>query len=537
MADAAVAEKKGADEKFLVLPILVLILAQMGTSGDNGALSLAASALQSDLGATLADIQLANMVYSLMAGAFMIAGGLMGTIIGWKKNFRVGALLCAAGEVVLAFAPSMMIFTWVGRVLVGFGASFMIPSVLGLVPKIYFGKNRVLAFGCIGAASGLSALLPLILGVVMQLAGMKITFLVLAVYFLIVFALSFKLPEIDESGEKSKFDGIGVALAALGLFMFLIGIAKVSTWGLWEPFAGAPSIMGVSPALPLAIAGLVVLAVLVKVEKKVEEKNGSALIPQSFLTTPQVLAGLAASAITFFFMGVQSILMGPYLMLVAGWSPIQVGVSSIVVGAPTFAFSMGIPKFFPNANPRRVIQIGYLVMALALGVMAMAVTIDGASMMGIYAGCVFAGSGAGIVSAQANNVVALAVNDRDAAQSGGIQTTMRNVGQAIGVALLGAVLLFSITNSVNGAAQQSANLSDSTKAIVAEMPLSLNGDAEFTAQLEAAGVADQAEIDELIALNQQSRFDSTRLAYGVGAAIILLGLLTTPAIKVFKKEA
>ena len=162
MASTAAA-KEGGKEKFLVLPILVLILAQMGTSGDNGALSLAATALTTDLGATVADIQLANMVYSLMAGAFMIAGGMMGTIIGWKKNFRMGALMCAAGEVVLAMAPNMAVFIWGGRTLVGFGASFMIPSVLGLVPKIYHGKNRVLAFGCIGAASGLSALLPLLL--------------------------------------------------------------------------------------------------------------------------------------------------------------------------------------------------------------------------------------------------------------------------------------------------------------------------------------------------------------------------------------
>ncbi len=57
----------------------------------------------------------------------------------------------------------MTVFIWGGRILVGFGASFMIPSVLGLIPFIYHGKNRVLAFGCIGAASGLSAFLPLFL--------------------------------------------------------------------------------------------------------------------------------------------------------------------------------------------------------------------------------------------------------------------------------------------------------------------------------------------------------------------------------------
>ena len=79
MAKNATTHPEGGVEKFLVLPIIVLILAQMGTSGDNGALGLANQQLVDVLGATTPDIQLANMVYSLMAGAFMVAGGLMGT--------------------------------------------------------------------------------------------------------------------------------------------------------------------------------------------------------------------------------------------------------------------------------------------------------------------------------------------------------------------------------------------------------------------------------------------------------------------------
>lgn len=536
MAATAVAQKGEGKAKFAILPVLVLIMAQMGTSGDNGALSLCATALTQDLHATAADIQLANMVYSLMAGAFMIAGGLMGTIIGWKKNFRVGALLCAAGEVVLAMAPNMAVFIWGGRTLVGFGASFMIPSVLGLVPKIYHGSQRVLAFGCIGAASGLSALLPLLLAIVLQIGGMRITFLALAVYFVLVFLFSLKLPEISQDDEKLKFDGIGVCMAAIGLFLFLVGVSRISAWGLIEPFADCPfTIAGISPCLPMAIAGIIVLAVMIKVEKGVEQKNGLALLPQSFLHTPQVLAGLAASAITFFFMGVQSILMAPYLQLVAGWSPSIVGVLSIVVGIPTFAFSIGIPKFMPKANPRHIIQVGYLVLAAALVIMAFSVTLAGASFAGIMAGCVVAGSGAGIVSSQANNVVALAVNERDAAQSGGIQTTMRNVGQALGIALLGAVLLFGISGKISDAAHNSDVISTEVADQVAGRNITLAGDETFKSAIADIEMTD-AERDELVEINAQARFDSTRFAYFVGAACILLGLLTTPAIKKFSKE-
>ena len=79
MAKSKTTHPEGGVEKFLVLPIIVLILAQMGTSGDNGALGLANQQLVDVLGATTPDIQLANMVYSLMAGAFMVAGGLAPT--------------------------------------------------------------------------------------------------------------------------------------------------------------------------------------------------------------------------------------------------------------------------------------------------------------------------------------------------------------------------------------------------------------------------------------------------------------------------
>ncbi|MRX82037.1 MFS transporter [Eggerthella guodeyinii] len=530
-----VASKEGAVEKFLVLPILVLIMAQMGTSGDNGALGLANTELVNILGATTPDIQLANMVYSLMAGAFMIAGGLVGTIIGWRKNFRMGAALCAAGELVMALSPNMTVFIWGGRILVGFGASFMIPSVLGLIPHIYHGKNRMLAFGCIGAASGLSAFLPLFLGIIMQVGGFRITYGVLAVYFVLVLVMSLKIPAIEKSTEKLKFDGIGTGLAAVGLFLFLIGLSRISAWGLIEPFAGCPfTIFGISPALPMAALGLIVLVVLVFVEKRVEAKNGIALIPQSFLKTPQVRAGLIASAITFFFMGLQAILLSPYLQLVAGWSPMLMGVSALAVGIPTFLFSMGIPKFIPNANPRRVIQIGYCVMALAF--IPMGLSLQGSTVTPLmWVGLAVAGAGAGIVSSHTNNIVALAVNERDASQSGGIQTTMRNVGQAIGVAAVGAVLLFGITSNINSAMDANPTITPAVRAAVSERNLTLMGDSQFEQAIADIPMSD-TEKAELVAINSQARVNSTITGYGVSAVVILAGLITTRWITVFKKE-
>lgn len=520
-----------AAARFLILPIIVLILAQMGATGDNGALSLATASLTSELGATTAQIQLANMIYPLVGGAFMIAGGLAGTMVGWKKTFRGGILLCALGEVVLALAPSMAVFIWGGRVLVGLGASFMIPSVLGLIPLIYQGHDRVIAFGAIGAASGLSALLPLALGVVMQVAGMHVTFLALAGYFAIVFAASFTLPAIEQPRERVGFDGVGVALAASGLFLLLIGLSSISSWGLVTPLSTAPfTILGISPALPMAAAGIVVLGILVAYERRVEARGGIAVLPSAFLTTPQVRAGFVACALTFFFMGAQSILMAPYLQLVAGWSPVAVGTISIVAGVPTFALALGIPKFMPQASPRRVIQAGYVAMAAALGIMAFSVTENGASAPLVYLGAFMAGVGAGTVSAHASNVVAMALPEREASQSGGIQSTMRNVGQALGVALLGAVLIFGITGTVRSRAAADASISPRVSSALSGVSIDLGSNRTFEDEIAGIPMTD-GERRELVSIEATARLDAVRMAYAVGGAVVLAGLITTPAIR------
>ena len=168
-------------------------------------MSVATNALMSALHANMNDIQLAKYGISLCAGAFMIAGGMLGIIIGWKKNFRIGVVLAILGEFMLALSSNVFMFIWGGRFLVGLGASFMIPSVLGLIPGIYEGNDRVFAFGAIGAATGIAACVgPIVAGVLLDKFGFRIAFGALAVYFILILAGSFYIPDVKKSEKKLK---------------------------------------------------------------------------------------------------------------------------------------------------------------------------------------------------------------------------------------------------------------------------------------------------------------------------------------------
>jgi len=545
-------------KQMIYLPLIVLMFTQIGTSGDNAVLSVATNALISALHASMNDIQLANMVYSLCAGAFMVAGGMLGIIIGWKKNFRIGVILAIIGELMLAISTNVVMFTWGGRLLVGLGASFMIPSVLGLIPGIYSGKERVFAFGAIGAATGIAAGAgaplgrrqaegptvaapgiapaagPIVAGFLLDAFGFRVAFGALAVYFFLILIGSTAIPEVERSTKKLKMDVRGTIVAAIGLFLFLIGISKISVWGLITPLQAPFTLFGISPSLPLALLGVIILALLVVMEKSIEQKNGCALLPSSFLKSAQVRAGLFASAIVFLYLGGTVMLVNPYLQVVGGFNAVQTGVAMICVGAPMFAASMGVPKYAAQVHPKTILRIGYILLAVSVIPMAFSLQEHGVSI-GMYIGLIIAGIGQGMLSAQASNVVALAVNERDAQQSGGIQATARNVGQAIGVAVLGMVMIFTINANLGSSMEKDALLSASLVQQEEAKNVSFMSDEAFISSLSDLTMKPQ-EQQELVRLNAQARMHSTQYALYVLGILSLVCIFSTGGITVTKKN-
>ena len=493
--------------KYKFLGLFPLVMAQIGTSGDNSVLTVATASLLASLNATMSDIQLANIIYSLCAGCLMIVGGMVGLIVGWKKTFRIGAAMCAVGELVVAFSGNIFMFTWGGRLLVGIGASFLIPSVLGLIPGLYQGNDRAFAFGAIGAATGIASCLgPIAAGFLIDTFDWRIAFSCMAVYFTIVFLGSLLVGDVPLPEQKVRFDLKGTVVAVAGLFLLIIGISKIPVWGLIDPIAppvigGSPLVLfGMSPALFIALLGLITLVLLVRIERNVEKTYGSCLIPSSFLTTPQVRSGLYLTAMLFLCFGGSFFLVITYLQLVAGFSAIMTGIAMSAMAIPMIVFSMGIPKFSPDASPKKICRTGIAMIALSTIPMALSLNPYGVNWL-MYVGLFFFGAGQGFVASQSSNIIAGAVNARDAQQSSGIQTATRNVGQAIGVAILGVVMLFSITGTFKDAALSSADLSSTSKTVISEQAsIGFMPDAAFAKYIaDKAANADDAAV--LTAIN------------------------------------
>lgn len=510
----------------LFAPLILLVLAQFGISSDTTTVALGAHAVVSQLGGGMADIQLLNMIFGMVAGMFMVTGGMMGLIIGWRNNFRLGVLLAFLGELTMALAPSTVVFIWVGRVLVGLGASFLIPSVLGIVPALYQGQKRIFAYGCVTAGTGAAALMPIPFGILLDLAGFRIAFLVMTALFVLIMILSIRLPLIERPAIRPKFDKLGFITCSTGFFFLLTSIACVSICGIIEPLPQAPLVLfGIAPTLPMACLGLALLCAFARIEAAKEQRAESPLMPRSFLGTSAARHSLLAVAFGFFLAGAFNILVIPYVQMAAGASALEAGLLFACAGAPMVLFAVGVPKVLPSAAAKTVIRLGYVVGAAGFFVMAWGLS-QPAILVPVGIGMFFAGAGVGLVNSHAGNAVACSVGEKDVQQSGGIQGTVRDIAHALAAALLGSLLALVLSSVFASGLAGDAVLSDMTKGQAVELPSTFTSDASFQQLLDESDIA-KADQEQVLERYRGARCEANQiLLVGLGCGVLSLLLFT-----------
>ncbi|WP_047043393.1 MFS transporter [Vibrio mexicanus] len=509
-------EKSGLAKWF---PLIVLLAAQFSTMADNSGLAISTDALIALHGATMPQIQMANAMYPLIAGAGMIAGGLIGLIIGWKRQMVIGAGMLAAASFGAAFAPNMEVLNYGARVGAGLGACLLIPAVLANVAGIYKGKDQAIAFSAIAALVGLaSAITPLLFGFILDVASFQVAFMGLGVYCLLVMFGSMKLPTLDSSPFKGKLDTVGIALAGAGLLLFVTGLLKISEWGLVAPLTDF-TIAGISPAIPTVLLGAAVLKCLMVWERRFEENGGTPLLPSSYVKNPQVVVGLVLCAVIFLLFGATGFINVSYMQLVAGMSAFASGMALCAFALGMMIGSLGAPAKLSHLSCQRVCQLGFIVAAAGTGLMFFGFTAEGITVWQYVSLTIF-GIGAGLLASQASIVVTSALSEREAQQSGGIQATSRNVGQAFGVAILGSIMLFSLTGAIKSNVAEHEGLTAETKQIILEQPSLPFVSNDMAVVLMEDLIADKEEQQIVLDVMADSRLQSVQ--YALFALIILM---------------
>jgi MFS family permease len=201
------------------------------------------------------------------------------------------------------------------------------------------------------------------------------------------------------------------------------------------------------------------------------------------------------------------------------------GLRILPLSVTLLAAAVGIPRFFPDASPRRVVRLGLL--AMFAGIVVLLAAVDPAADARIVTlPLLLAGLGIGALASQLGAVTVSAVPDELSPEVGGLQDTATNLGAAIGTALAGSLLITALTTSFLQGVQQNPAVPDQVKS---QANVQLAGGVPFlsdTGLREALAWAgtDPAVTQAALEVNRQARVDGLRSALTVLALIALVGL-------------
>jgi len=508
--------------------LLTLAAGQFVMALDTTVMNTAIATVADDLDTTITGIQTAITLYTLVMASFMITGGKVGQILGRKKTFMIGCIVYASGSLTTSLAPNLTILIIGWSFLEGFGAVLIMPAIVALVASNFGKPERPRAYGLVAAAGAIAAALgPLIGGIFTTYASWRYVFAGEVLLVAIILMLARRAN--DTPAEKGvKLDFVGTALSAIGLGSIVMGILKAGSWGFVQPKPEAPEWLGLSPVIWLILAGGVVLALFLKWESRRIERGEGALFDPKMLSNLQLRSGVSSFMFMFLVQAGLFFCVPLYLSVALGISAVETGVRLLPLSLTLLLFAAGVPKLRPDANPRRVVNFGFI--SLFSGLVLLVGLLDvGAGPEIITVPLLLAGSGLGAMASQLGSVTVSAVPDELSGEVGGLQNTGTQLGASIGTALAGAVLISALTASFFTGIENNPDVPDNLAAsaqtnLATGVPFISDDDLE--AALDEAGVPPETA-DAVVDDNAESRIAGLRSAIAVLAVIALLALLFT----------
>jgi EmrB/QacA subfamily drug resistance transporter len=385
--------------------------------------NVALEAIADDLDASFTDLQWVLSGYSLVLAVFQLTAGSLADLFGRRRLFVIGLVLFSAASGLCALAPSAELLI-AARALQGLGAAIMFPSSLALLAQEFEGAARARAIGIWGATIGLAfAAGPLVGGVLVDVFGWHAIFALGVVLGLPTLYLA--LTKVGESRDPNPrpVDWPGVATLSLGLFLIVFAVLRGNALG-WTS----------APVLGLVAAGVAALAAFVGVELRVRHPMLDLRLfrNRTFLGATVIVATLAGGSFGLF------VYLSLFLLDVAGGSPVEVGLWLAPLALAAFVTSLVAGRL-----AGRVPLTGALALGMGLtaaGLLLMLGVDAGSSWLHLLAGLVVVGAGTGL----ANPLVTFAhLGVLPPAQGGlasGVNNTARQLGLAVGIAVLGALL-------------------------------------------------------------------------------------------------
>jgi EmrB/QacA subfamily drug resistance transporter len=431
---------------------LVLGVVLMGTFMavlDVAIVNVAIPSIHADLGASFGEIEFVVSAYTLTYACLLVTGGRLGDNYGRKLLFILGLVVFAAASAACGVAPSSEILI-AARAVQGVGGALMYPQVLAIIQINFVDRERDRALGIFGSVIGIAAVAGQILGGsliqldIWHLQWRPIFLVNVPIALATIVAAVFIVPK-DERTERVGLDWGGVSLVTTALFLLIVPLLEGRELG-WPPWIVA-----------CLVAALPIFGAFVWYERRFGRSGGRPLVRMELFACKSFAVGVPIAALFMAAYAGFLFTLALYLQVGLGFSPLQSGLVYTPTAIGFFMTSLAAPRLIPLLG-RQVLTVGYVLAAFGLAATATTVYSAGARLHGfeLAPSLFIAGLGNGFGLSPLVGTVITGLAPQEAGAGAGVVTTTLQVGNALGVALIGLLFFVMLGGAPPGAAYADA---------------------------------------------------------------------------------
>ena len=492
-------------------------------------------AIIGELGLTSTEVQWVQESYVLVFASTLLIWGSLADRFGRRFVLLVGIVIFIGSSIWAGYADSAEALI-LARVIQGFGGAMVLPTTLSLVNATFQGRERGIAFAVWGSTiGGMVAVGPVLGGWLATDFTWRWAFLInVPLGILIMVGLIAFVAESRAPGVKKGIDWVGAVLSVLFFGPLVFGLIEGRIYGWWQanPDAvfqvgslvwpdGGLSVIPVSLALA-AVAG----AVFVWWELMRQRQDKGVLLDLKLFSIPSFRNGSVAALIIS--MGEFGLIFAIPLWLqnVIGMTPIGAGLVLLFLAGGAFVASGIGGALSGKLPPARAIQLG--VALEIVGILGFGLLASTDSGWGPIAPFLFLyGVGVGLATAQLTGVIMVDVPAEKTGQGSGSQSTVRQVGSALGIAVIGTMLFTGTSSSLENRLED-LGVSPAVSAVVVEAVVDSSGGAiPQVDQLATLQGASEAVAGEIQIASGEAFTDGARAAAYFAAGFLLLGFLSS----------
>jgi EmrB/QacA subfamily drug resistance transporter len=491
---------------------------------DSTIINVSIPAIIEDLGITSTQVQWVQESYTLVFAALLLVFGSLADRFGRRRMMIIGMAVFTVASVFAGLAQDGNLLI-LARVFQGLGGAMVLPTTLSLVNANFQGKERGIAFAVWGSTiGGMVAVGPLLGGWLTTDFSWRWAFGInVPLGIIIVIGALLTVVESKEPGPARRIDWGGAVLSIVAMSTLVFGLIEGRTYGWWlvnQPFKidtwTWPFELSIIPICFAVFIGSVVWFILHGLARSRAGKQP--LVAFHLFAIPSFRNGnVAAMIISLGEFGL--ILSLPlWLQFVVGYNALSTGFVLLALAAGAFLASGLAGGLGSRVPPVRMVQLGILLELI--GVTGVGFAISPASGWAEVTPFLFVyGIGVGLATAQLTGVVLKDVPVAESGQASGTQSTSRQLGSALGIAVLGTVLFTSVQIQLTNTLNDQGLPADTVSSVVASVVDSSGG--------AILGFEKDPASAEIVVAAKQSISDGTRYAAFAAAGFLVLGFLST----------